>query len=272
MTRIDRRALFTSSAAATLLAAAGISANAAPRQGGTLRIAVPRDGSLARLARGAAFDQLVEIAPDNSLRGELALAWDGSTNACKWHFELVQNAQFHDGTNVHAEEVANSLKNARVPGLRDVQAIGFHEIRIELAEGNPDFPLVLADQSFAISKAGAPDIGTGVYRIDRLTPDRHFLARKVKHHYKAGRAGWADQIKVTVIPDAAVRAEALRDGFVDIAALPDAHGLRNRGEFTYLPSAEHVDIAAASGVGIPAVVSKRNRLDDYRIGERWWIA
>ncbi|PJE34773.1 peptide ABC transporter substrate-binding protein, partial [Pseudooceanicola lipolyticus] len=36
MTRIDRRALFASGAAAALLAASGLSANAAPRLGGTL--------------------------------------------------------------------------------------------------------------------------------------------------------------------------------------------------------------------------------------------
>ena len=40
MNRIDRRLLFTSGAAAALLAATGVSAQAAPRRGGRLRAAL----------------------------------------------------------------------------------------------------------------------------------------------------------------------------------------------------------------------------------------
>ena len=41
MSRIDRRALFTSGAAAALMAATGSSLSAAPLRGGALRLAVP---------------------------------------------------------------------------------------------------------------------------------------------------------------------------------------------------------------------------------------
>ena len=75
MTRIDRRALFASGAAAALLAATGASLADTPKAGGTLRLAVPRDDSLEQLARGAVFDTLTEIAPDGTLRGELATGW-----------------------------------------------------------------------------------------------------------------------------------------------------------------------------------------------------
>lgn len=65
MTRIDRRALFTSGAAAALLAATGAALADAPRSGGILRLAVPRDGDLMdHVARGAVFDTLTEIGPD----------------------------------------------------------------------------------------------------------------------------------------------------------------------------------------------------------------
>ena len=58
MTRIDRRALFTSGAAAALLAAAGGSVSASPKAGGVLRLAVPREGGmLEQAARGAIYDR-----------------------------------------------------------------------------------------------------------------------------------------------------------------------------------------------------------------------
>ena len=66
MTRMDRRALFASGAAAALLAATGASLADTPKKGGTLRLAVPRDDSLEQVARGAVFDTLTEIAPDGT--------------------------------------------------------------------------------------------------------------------------------------------------------------------------------------------------------------
>ena len=70
----------------------------------------------------------------------------------------------------------------------------------------------------------------------------------------------------------AVRAEALRDGFVDVAVLPQRDGLIGRGDFIYHPSAENMALAARRGVGVPRVVGARAPLDDGRIAERWWIA
>lgn len=275
MTRIDRRALFASGAAAALLAASGLSANAAPRPGGTLRLAVPRDGSLEQVATGALFDTLTELAPDGTLRGELATAWQGSPDARQWNFRLEQGVRFHDGTTLKPRHVVSALRASDLPGLVRAEVAGASRIALELDVGNPDLPLLLADPAFAIAlfPGGglAQGIGTGAYRLDRIEAERHFRASRVAEHYKAGRAGWADRIEIIVIPDAAVRAEALRDGFVDIAALPRRSGLIGRGEFLYHPSAEDMALAARPGVGIPRSVSTRAPLDDGRIAERWWL-
>ncbi|MEX0302029.1 MAG: peptide ABC transporter substrate-binding protein, partial [Leisingera sp.] len=95
---------------------------------------------------------------------------------------------------------------------------------------------------------------------------------KVAGHYKSGTAGWADAVEIIVIPDAAVRAEALRDGYVDVAALPEPRGLLKRGEFLYHPSSSDMALAARHTVGIPRKVGQRSTLDDGRIAERWWLA
>ncbi|MDK3017912.1 ABC transporter substrate-binding protein [Pseudodonghicola flavimaris] len=277
MTRIDRRALFTSGAAAALLAASGVSLDAAPKPGGHLRLAVPRDGSLDRVARGALFDGLTEIGPDGVLRPELAVGWTGSADARRWRFDLREGVRFHDGRPLRIEDALAAFRAWDVPGVRHLEAERPRTLLVELAEGDPDLPYRLAAPERVIGPDGALDqplgeaVGTGAFRVAQARTARHFRATRVADHYKQGQAGWVDSLEIIVIPDAAVRAEALRDGYVDIAALPAPDGLLERGEFRYHPSADDMALAARAGVGMPRRIGTRQPLDDGRIAERWWL-
>ncbi|UWQ91472.1 peptide ABC transporter substrate-binding protein [Rhodobacteraceae bacterium M382] len=280
MTRIDRRALFTSGAAAALLAATGTSVTAAPRRGGVLRLAVPRDGDmLESVARGAVYDTLTEIGPDGVLKGELATSWRSSPDARVWHFQLRDEVPFHDGAMLNAEDVAASLRAHDFPdGCLGIKVIGTTQLQLELVKPNSDLPYLLADPKLIIARAGqigAPlnaAIGTGVYQVSQAQDGRHFSATRLAQHFKDGQAGWVDRVEVITIPDASVRAEALRDGYVDIAALPEPKGLLHRGEFTYHPSAHDMALATHAGVGLPRRIGARAPMDDGRIVQRWWVA
>ena len=281
MTRIDRRALFTSGAAAALLAAAGGAVNASPKAGGALRLAVPRDGGLLeQAARYAVYDTLTEIAPDGLLRGELATGWHSTPDAKTWTFDLRAGVDFHDGSLLTAEDAAASLLVQGISGaeVRAVTALGNLQLLVELSQPNPHLPYLLAGADLMIAPAGelpAPlsaAIGTGCYKVERAREGRHFRASRVAKHYKSGIAGWVETVEIIVIPDAAVRAEALRDGYVDVAALPEPRGLLKRGEFLYHPSSSNMALAARHNVGIPRKVGQRTPLDDGRIAERWWMA
>jgi ABC-type transport system substrate-binding protein len=279
MTRIDRRALFTSGAAAALLAATGTSLAAAPRAGGVLRLAVPRqDGLMEQVAMGAIFDTLTEIAPDGLLRAELAEAWHSSADARTWLFDLRRDVRFHDGQLLTAADVVASIGGSTIDGVEvaSFQQVAEHRIEIALTSANPHLPYLLANPALSIARGGQLDlplaqaVGTGCYRVERAQDGRHFRAAKVTDHYKAGQAGWVENIEVIVIPDAQVRAEALRDGYVDVAALPAPEGLIEKGGFLYHPSASDMALAARSDVGIPRTVGSRTAMDDGRIAERWW--
>jgi len=280
MSRIDRRALFTSGAAAALMAATGSSLSAAPLRGGALRLAVPRQGEFLHLvARGALYHTLTEIAPDGVLRGELASHWHSSPDARLWTFELRAGVRFHDDQLMTADDVIASLMAHDLPvgvDVLEIAALTDLQFKIKLSASNPDFPYLLADPKLIIARAGRVDAplseacGTGCYKVEFFQENRHFRASRVDNNFKDGQAGWADQIEVIVIPDAKVRAEALRDGYVDISALPDSKGLIKRGDFRYLPSQQDMALATHSGVGVPKVVGRRAALDDGRIAERWW--
>lgn len=275
MTRIDRRALFSTGAVAALLAATGVTLEAAPKTGGTLRLAVPRDDSLDLIARGALFDTLTEIGPDGALRGELATSWQASPDARIWTIDLRDDVLFHDGPALQVTDVIKSLENLHE--LNSIEATGASQLRLELVQGNPGLPFLLADAQCRIGPDGQVSgpletaIGTGCYRASQAQEGRHFRGTKQPSHYKQGQAGWIDQIEVIVIPDAAVRAEALRDGYVDVAALPQPEGLRERAKFRYHPSERDMALAIAGTVGMPRHINPRAVLDDGRIAERWWM-
>ncbi len=273
MTRIDRRALFASGAAAALLAATGASLADTPKAGGTLRLAVPRDDSLEQLARGAVFDMLTEIAPDGTLRGELATGWHTDADARVWRFDLRQGVTFHDDLALNVNDVAAVLRE-----VGQAEALSENSVRLELAEANPGLPFLLADNRFVITRDGQGVTplhvanGTGCYRVERAEDDRHFLGRKVAGHYKNNTAGWAETFEIIVIPDARVRAEALRDGYVDVAALPEGDELKGQRGLRYHPSESDMALAVAPHVGLPRQIGAGRGLDDGRIAERWWLA
>ncbi len=273
MTRIDRRALFASGAAAALLAATGTSLADTPKPGGVLRIAVPRDDSLEQVARGAVFDTLTEVAPDGTLRGELATAWQTDAGARVWTFDLRPDARFHDGAPLEISDVLAVLTE-----IGRAEAVSANRLRIELEQADPGLPFRLADSRFVITRAGTGVTplnaanGTGCYAVERAEDGRHFRGRRVPAHYKDRRAGWVDAVDIIVISDSSVRAEALRDGFVDVSVLPAAEGLRETKGLRFFPGESDMALAVGRNVGMPRQIGRGRTLDDGRIAERWWMA
>ncbi len=277
MMKVDRRSLLTSGAAATLLAATGTSLADTPRSGGRLRIALaPYPDVLPRVARAAIFDSLAEIGPDGVLKGELADGWQSDPSARFWTVTLRPDVRFHDGAPLTAADVAASLL-AQDLQAKKIAPVEERTLQIELDQPNPSLPYLLADARFLVFREAhlqeplEARSGTGLYQLQHYRSERHFLGTRVAQHYKDGVAGWSDQIETAMIPDPAVRAEALRDGFVDIAELPDPETLRGVGDVRFHNSLEHGLLAAQCGVGRPREIGTIAALDDARIAERWWL-
>lgn len=93
MTRISRRGLLKTGAAAGVLAASGLPLRAQQR-GGTLRLGLAgantsdswdsrthSDSYMIMASHGAVFDCLTEVAANGELVGELAESWEASADA-----------------------------------------------------------------------------------------------------------------------------------------------------------------------------------------------
>ncbi|MDW4498030.1 ABC transporter substrate-binding protein [Sulfitobacter sp. D35] len=294
VSRIDRRALFTTGAAAAVLAAAGISAEAEPRRGGRLRMALSGAGRsdsfdtrrsqglfMQVAGAGTVFDTLTEVAADGTLRGELATGWEGSADARSWTLTLREGVRFHDGAAFTAHDVRASFDLHRDSGLdavRRIEILSDHRIRVDFDRPSPQFPFLLSDARFVIyphrrlEDAMAWGIGTGLYKVRRCQPGRDLIAERVAEHYKDGHAGWFDEVELVSIPKAEVRAEALRGRYVDVADLADAQGLDRASDFALLPDAQTMTQAAQPGVRFPRLMGRALPLDNLRAAERWWMA
>lgn len=278
---MDRRALFSSAAAATLLAATGVTA-ATPRRGGRLRIALSGatrqdswtagDGLFMQVARqGLIFDTLTEVAADGTLRGELATGWSASSDAREWSFQLREDVKFHDGTPFTAEDVV-----ASAAGFSDgtVEASDAHAVRFTLHQPDPGLPLRLSQPAFYIAAAHAmgTGIGTGLYRVRDFAPGQRLLADRVEAHFKDGTAGWFDEVELTSIPSEGVRAQALAEFMVDAIDMSDATILSGLSDLALQPDRRQPVQAVSSDVMQPMRVGYQRPFDNLRAAERWWFA
>ena len=246
MTRFTRRGLLRTGAAAGVLAATGLPLAAQAKRGGRLRMGLNgantsdswdgrthSDIFMISCALGGAFDALTQVAADGSLQGELAESWEGSTDAATWTFNLRKGVTFHNGKPFGADDVIASLqmhvgegvKSAAKPvveAIAEMNKITDNQVQFVLAEGNADFPYLLADYHLLMYPAGQIDeaiakgIGTGLYKVQSFDPGVRFVGTRVDSHYKDGEAGWFDEIEIIAINDITARMNALLTGQVDV--------------------------------------------------------
>ncbi len=285
--QFDRRALFATGSAAALLAAVGVSAQAAPARGGHLKVALSggdrsetwRDlpgGRFLQAARNAVFETLTEIAPDGTLHPGLAVSWAARDEGRVWIFSLREDVRFHDGSAMRAEDVAASL--ALHDAVQTVR-VGDMQTQLHVTLHTPDagFPFTLSDGGWSIFSAAelasgaTPFQGTGLYRIVRFDAGRGFLGQRVESHRKDGTAGWFETVELVAISDEAVRAEAVRDGYVDAADLTGAYDLAARSDIEVMADETGmVSGALRKGLLHGARVGP-HPLDGLRFATRWWM-
>jgi peptide/nickel transport system substrate-binding protein len=244
MTRISRRGLLKTGAAAGVLAASGVPLRAQQR-GGTLRLGLAgantsdswdsrthSDSYMVISGHGAVFDCLTEVAANGELIGELAESWEASADAVTWTFKLRTGVTFHNGKPFGADDVITSLsmhtaegaKSAAQPiveNIEEMTKVNDHEVTFTLKAANADFPFLLSDYHLCIFPDGqveeaiAKGIGTGLYRVESFDPGVRTLLTRVDSHYKDGRAGWFDSVEIIAINDSSARMNALMTGQVD---------------------------------------------------------
>ena len=278
---ISRRSFmhYSMAAGVSATAATGLwttKANAEPQKGGLFRFGI-HDGNSSDTHDPGTYvsrqqiylahqyrSYLTMINPDGSLGSDLATSWEPNEDASVWTFEINQNASFHSGKPVTAEDVVDSLNFHRgdastsaakslFSGVTDIRADGDHTIVVELAGGNADVPWLMTDYHFAICPSNGDGTidwqsgdGSGPYKIDQAEWGVQFrLSRHDGWHLEGA---YFDELLMLVLNDPNARQTALVTGDVDAVSLVD---LKTKSLLERDPSVEILSVPSAAAITMP---------------------
>ena len=233
--------------AATLLLGVCFAApTAAVAQRGPVTVAMPSDAPsldptvdtspIGLNVRLNVYDQLTEIAPDGTVIPRLATSWEASSDALAWTFTMRENAKFHDGKPVTADDVLwtyskimgdqKSPVRTYLSKIKSMEKLSDHKIRIVLIEPFAPFDrqvsLVSIVPKEAYERLGPTQfnqtpIGSGPYKVVRWVKDDR-IEMEAFADYWDGPA----KIKNAVfrpIPSESSRVATLLSGEVDVVPM-----------------------------------------------------
>ena len=183
----------------------------------------------------ALHDALVKPMPGQPLAPSLAQSWSASEDGLSYEFALRQEAKFHNGEPVTAEDVkfsfdryrgtAHDLLKGRVAA---VEIADPGHVRFRLSEPWPDFLTFYGSATGVgwivpkkyVEKVGdegfkkAP-IGAGPYKFVSFTPGVELVLEAFDQYWRKSPS--VKRLVFKVIPDETTRLAALKRGEVDIA-------------------------------------------------------
>lgn len=237
---IDRRAFLGGSAAATGALALGDRARAqTPRDQIVMGLVnyppnlkpLENTGSSQGAVKLAIHRSLLSYDADGRLQPELAETWtpEGTTAHV---LKLRDNAKFHNGAPVMAEDVAFTIGMIKDPKwtaflradfdvVEKVEVLGPKTVRIVLKQPSAPFPNLLASYHAPIlsKAAGEPDpakpIGAGPYVFKSSERGVSVEVERFADYYRPGKPKTA-RIKFVNYPDENLRIAALESGDLDL--------------------------------------------------------
>ena len=218
-------------------------AEAQPKRGGTLRVAVVRDHStfdppivlavpdivVTRLA----YDNLILRDPDDlSLIPMLAESWEANDDLTQYTFYLRPDVKFRHGKEFKAEDVVHTFNRLLDPDVgspiaatldfvRSVVALDAHTVRFDLDGPNAYLPDLVALYHARIipsdidpERLATEEFGTGPFILKEYTAERTVMVRNPDYWWEG--YPYLDEVILFYIPDPETRAEALKSGAVDV--------------------------------------------------------
>ncbi len=204
------------------------------------------------------FDGLVEHEAGLALRPALAVELpEPAADGLSWTVQLRSNVTFTDGTPFEAEDVVATYRALLDPAtkspvrqrfsmLKDVTAVDVATVRFDLSAPYAPFPDLLVLGIVSSESVGTPTpVGTGPYRLESWTRGGRMVLAGNPSYWNDAPA--IEKVTVEFVPDDETRAQRLREGKIDGAALPPALA----AEFE---DTDDVRVVAHSAADVRAVV------------------
>src|SRR5689334_17462595 len=183
----------------------------------------------------ALHDAVVKPMPDDPLMLSLAESWSASPDGLTYDFVVRQEARFHNGETVTAEDIKFSFerykgnsKDVLKAKIAAVEVINSQHVRFTLNQPWPDFMTFYGTATGAswivpkkyVEKVGddgfkkAP-VGAGPYKFVSFTPGVELVLEAFDGYWR--KMPNIKRLVLKVIPDEATRLAALKGGEIDIA-------------------------------------------------------
>jgi len=187
-----------------------------------------------KLSRWATAETLVVLDEAGEALPALATEW-GQVDDTTWRFAVRQDVRFHNGNELTADSVVNSLQHAidATPLPRILDGVDMtvrtdvDDVVVTTAEPDPLLPHRLSSPQLAVLDAeaytdsGVDPAGTGTGPFELTAVDGFVGATLDRYDGYWGEAAHAAGIDVKFVPDGTARAAALRTGEADIVeAIP----------------------------------------------------
>lgn len=179
----------------------------------------------------AVYDYLVDIDARNEVVPRLARDWSVADDGLTYTFALYEDAAFHDGRPVTADDVVWTFERLRDPdagfptadlyaNIEDIEATGEHEVTFRLAEPNPFFLYDLSDNHALVVPAGSDDlgatfVGSGPFVLEDYRPGTRMSLRANPDYHLEGRPG-VERLELVFFADQAAAVNAIRGGQLDL--------------------------------------------------------
>ncbi|WP_142846738.1 ABC transporter substrate-binding protein [Telmatospirillum sp. J64-1] len=171
---------------------------------------------------------LLSYAADGSVRPELAESWR-QVDPVTYEFVLRENARFHDGSVVQAEDVKFSYEtiaaeNSTAHLRKDFQIVESVDIldprtvRVVLKQPSVTFPQVVASgYAMIVSRnSSAPGyVGAGPFTLGNIDRGSAIQLQAFSDYYKSDLPG-VQSLRFIAMPDESLRIAALESGDVDV--------------------------------------------------------
>jgi len=176
---------------------------------------------------------LAEVAPDGSIKPELAESFEPSEKGTKWAVKLRKGVQFNTGKSLTAEDVVKSINLHRgeasksavksiVSSITDIKIDDPETLLFTLQEGNADFPYILADYHLNIMSFEGDKFddraGCGPFALKSYEAGVRATLERNSNSYKTA---FFDSVELAGVSDATARQVALQSGEADLINRPD---------------------------------------------------
>jgi len=147
----------------------------------------PYDGNRTWPTINMVFDRLIGVDKDFSPIAELAQSWSSNEDLNEWTIKLREGVKFHDGSDFDADDVVYSINRMIDPEfdspiravlgvITTALRVSDFEVKLTLATGEADLPLLLADYRALMTPVdsqatiGKNPIGTGPFKMQTFDP------------------------------------------------------------------------------------------------------